>query len=205
MNIQRGKEYADPYAILIAEMMLRRTTATTVARVYPIFMSRFSSLQKLARARVTTIESIITPLGLQKERSKHLRDVANYLVKENDSKVPTTMDELVHLPGIGLYVASAVLNFAFDESVSLVDGNVLHLISRVFGVAFNGPDDPNAWKFMDNFDLNISSKFFYWSIIDLVALICLRRMPRCKICPLSDICNWFTTYVNWISSLDPVF
>ena len=184
---------SSPYSILIAEMMLRRTTAMAVNRVYPVFMKRFKTPEQLARARLPTIESIVTSLGLQRTRSQHLREMASALVKEYDSNIPTNLDELAILPGVGLYVASAVLNFAYSMSVPLVDGNVLHLVSRVFGINFDGPTDERAWEFMDSFNCDSDCRSFYWGIIDLVALLCLRRSPRCSDCPLSGICIWYVT------------
>lgn len=182
---------SDPYSILMAEMMLRRTTAAAVSRVYPNFMNRFNTPKKLAQARITTIESMIVGLGLQKTRAKHLQEVGIRLSKEYNGVVPSSFDELVKLPGVGRYVASAVLNFAFEKSTPLVDGNVLHLLSRVFGIDFVDSYDDTAWKFIETFGPIISSKILYWSIIDLVALICLRQTPRCSNCPISNVCEWY--------------
>ena len=184
----------DPYAILIAEMLLRRTTATAVARVYSLFMSSFQTPQQLAQAELATVESMISSLGLQKTRARHLHKAASALVEVHDCKVPSTLKELVALPGVGFYVASAVLNFAFSNAVPLVDGNVLHLVSRVFGLEFNGSIDINAWNFMGSFNGDVDYKSFYWGIIDLVALVCLRRNPRCDTCPLSTFCNWYKSH-----------
>lgn len=185
----------DPYSILIAEMMLRRTTATAVSRVYSSFMKRFKTPQKLAQAKLTTIESMLASLGLQKTRAKHLQEAAIQLLREYNGVVPTTVDGLTNLPGVGIYVASAVLNFAFGKSEPLVDGNVLHLVSRVFGQEYDGFEDRNAWEFMESFKPDTNCRIFYWSIIDLVALVCLRRIPRCNICPLSGVCMWHTEHV----------
>ncbi|MFW9956004.1 MAG: hypothetical protein ACFFD3_15765, partial [Candidatus Thorarchaeota archaeon] len=87
-------------------------------------------------------------------------------------------------------VASAVLNFAYHIPIPLVDGNTIHLMSRVFGLAFTGPNDDRAWDFIGSFNLGNQSRTFYWGVIDLVALICLRKSPRCNICPLQDVCKW---------------
>lgn len=182
---------SNPYPILIAEMMLRRTTAIAVNRVYSKFMNRFKTPKQLAQARLSTIESMVSNLGLQKIRSRHLKKMAVTLVKEYDSIVPKTLDDLASLPGVGLYVASAVLNFAYLNQTPLVDGNVLHLISRVFSIEFNGPTDKTAWMFMDSFYHDTDCRSFYWGIIDLVALVCLRRSPKCNDCPITGICNWY--------------
>ena len=181
---------SDPYEVLIAEMLLRRTTATAVARVYSTFIRRFERPEQLARARVRTIASVVGTLGLQNLRARHLQQTAAHIVKEFKGSIPDTMEELVNLPGVGAYVASAVLNFAFCLPSPLVDGNTIHLLSRLFDLEFVGPADRNAWNFIASFELGEQNKAFYWGIFYLVAMVCLRRAPRCEICPLHELCMW---------------
>jgi len=180
----------NPYHILIAEMLLRRTTATAVTRVYPNLILRFENPGKLARAGLSTIENQIASLGLQKQRATHLKSTATSIVKDHEGRVPKDFVALSRLPGVGRYVASAVMNFAFGMSLPLVDGNVIHLLSRVFDLHFNGPTDEKAWQFMESFEPNIQHSVFYWSIIDLVAMVCVRSTPRCSTCPLYQLCSW---------------
>jgi A/G-specific adenine glycosylase len=180
----------DPYYVLIAEMLLRRTTATAVSRVYPRFMNRFERPEELARARISTIASMVCTLGLQNVRARHLQHTARYIVKQCNSLIPHDLEKLALLPGVGKYVASAILNFAYHNPVPLVDGNVVHLMSRVFGLTFTGPMDHNAWDFMASFNCGNQSGSFYWGIIDLVATVCLRKSPRCQACPLQEVCAW---------------
>lgn len=180
----------NPFHVLIAEMLLRRTTATAVARIYSDFIYRFDSPDVLARARLSTIEKQVATLGLQKLRAQHLKETARKIVSDYDGKVPENFEQLSSLPGVGRYVASAVLNFAFAKPVPLVDGNVVHLVSRVFNIQFEGPSDDEAWDFMESFGPNTQHSVFYWAIIDLVAMVCIRSSPRCSICPLWQICSW---------------
>ena len=113
------------------------------------------------------------------------------ILKEYDGEIPNSHANLQALPGVGSYTASAVKNFAFRESVSLVDGNVIHFISRVYGIRFAGPTDIKAWEFMSRVGGQQDARL-YWGIIDLVATICLKKNPRCSLCPLSGICDWFS-------------
>lgn len=180
----------EPFRILVAEMLLRRTTATAVARVYPDFIIRFDTPERLARSRVSTIEKQVTTLGLQNLRAQHMKSTASRIVNDFKGTIPNDFEKLSSLPGVGRYVSSAILNFAFGEPVSLVDGNVIHLMSRVFGLKFNGPSDEDAWSFMNSFGLDAQSSAFYWGIIDLVATVCTRKSPRCAICSLNELCTW---------------
>ncbi len=181
----------DPYRVLIAEMLLRRTTATAVSRVYDDFISSFPTVEFLARADVDRIEALIRSLGLQSVRAKHLHESAHLILSEFDGRVPATLAELARLPGLGAYGAAAVVNFAFHQPVPLVDGNVIHLVNRFFGISFAGADDSGAWDFMQRFGGRKQDPHLYWGMIDLVALICLRRQPRCEQCPLRPRCRYF--------------
>lgn len=190
-----GREFpwrntTDPYQILIAEMLLRRTTASAVARVFNDFISRFDTPERLARARESTIARALKSLGLQSVRAKQLKETASLIVKEYQGEIPRPQEVLQSLPGVGLYIASAVRNFAFGEAVPLIDGNVVHFLSRVFGTQFAGPSDIKALEFVAKFG-GLHQAELYWGIIDLVASICLRRIPRCSICPVSITCEWF--------------
>ncbi len=178
----------DPYQVLIAEMLLRRTTARAVSRVYHTLLERFPDAQSLMRARPAEVRSLVASLGLQNLRARHLQETARLIVEQHGGRVPRTRSELESLPGLGRYGAAAVLNFAFQEGVPLVDGNVVHLLRRVFGVDLAGPDDERAWHFMAILGAPDHDPRLYWGIIDLVAEVCLRRRPRCHRCPLAEMC-----------------
>jgi A/G-specific adenine glycosylase len=181
------------FHILLAEILLRRTTATAVSRVYPSFVNRFNEPGNLARARPHTLEKKVSSLGLQSVRTRHLREVAKRIVLEHNGTVPQEEAALRALPGVGRYVSAAVRNFAFGIAEPMVDGNVVHLMNRVFSTDFTGPDDSRAWLFMGQFGGRNQQKQLYWGIIDLVAAVCLRRNPRCHQCPLNEYCDSLRT------------
>lgn len=192
---QHGRDFpwrhtVEPYPILIAEILLRRTTASAVSRVYPDFINRFDTPECLATTRQSTIARALTSLGLQTIRAKQLKKMAMVIVHDHNGKIPRSHEELQSLPGVGRYIASAVRNFAFGERTPLVDGNVVHFFSRVFGVQFSGPTDEKAWEFAQRFGRPHESEL-YWGIIDHVGTVCLRRNPRCVSCTVSGMCHWF--------------
>ncbi|MGD9396320.1 MAG: hypothetical protein PVJ05_07820 [Candidatus Thorarchaeota archaeon] len=194
---QHGRDFpwrntTDPYQILIAETLLRRTTASAVARVFNDFLSRFDTLERLARSRESTIARALVSLGLHSLRAKQLKKTASLIIKEYNGKIPRSYETLLSLPGVGQYIASAVRNFAFGDAVPLIDGNMIHFLSRVYGTQFTGPTDKNASEFVAQFGGSHQAEL-YWGIIDLVATICLRQSPRCSICPVSITCEWFET------------
>jgi A/G-specific adenine glycosylase len=182
----------DPFQILVAEMLLRRTTASAVSRVFGEFITRFDTPLCLSRARESTIAKALASLGLQTVRARQFKKAFMLISKEYDCEIPRSYDVLKSLPGVGRYIATAVMNFAYDEAVPLVDGNVIHLLSRVFGTSFVGPSDTQAWDFVSQFGGSHEPEL-YWGIIDLVSMVCLRKKPRCSFCPLSDVCDWYST------------
>ncbi|MFQ5833730.1 MAG: hypothetical protein ACE5H4_13565 [Candidatus Thorarchaeota archaeon] len=180
----------NPFQILIAEMLLRRTTATAVARVYPEFMQRFANLEQLAGARKSTIERSLSSVGLQSVRASHMQQMAKRLLKDYHGIVPRDLAALESLPGVGRYGAAAVMNFAFAAPEAMVDGNVIHLMNRLFTLGVTDPNTKPIWEFMRHFG-GSQDKRLYWGIIDLVATICLRKIPRCHDCPLSKYCDFY--------------
>jgi A/G-specific adenine glycosylase len=201
---RHGREFPwrhseNPFHILLAEILLRRTTAAAVARVYPSFVRRFNEPEDLASARLHTLETKVSSLGLQSVRARHLREAAKRILLEHNGAVPQEDAALRALSGVGRYVSAAVRNFAFGIADPMVDGNVVHLMNRVFSTGFTGPNDATAWLFMGQFGGRNQQKQLYWGIIDLVAAVCLRRSPRCSQCPLNEYCDFLRT----IPSPDP--
>jgi len=182
----------NPFHILVAEMLLRRTTASAVARIYDDFLSRFSNPMLLKRARLSTIERMVSTLGLQSVRAKHLHETASILVRDYEGQVPQDVAVLESLPGVGRYAAAAIANFAFECPEAMVDGNVLHLMNRVFSLDIALPTEERIWRFMTRFGGAKQDSRLYWGIIDIAALICLRKNPRCQTCPLLLNCSYPT-------------
>ncbi len=184
------RETSNPYEIVIAEMMLRRTTAAAVSRVYPEFIKKYPDIESLSFADEHEIKQTVQSLGLQNQRSKHLQGMARYLLKEFNGDITTAKKDLLSLPGVGRYVASAVRSFAFGESTHMVDGNIVHLLQRILGLSFSGANDKDAWTTMKELGSPHQDKRLYWGIIDLVAITCLRTKPRCSECPLEQLCEF---------------
>ncbi|MFW9910397.1 MAG: hypothetical protein ACFFEF_17715 [Candidatus Thorarchaeota archaeon] len=191
-----GREYpwratSNPFHILVAEVFLRRTTAAAVMRAYPDFLERFPDAHTLSEASISEIRKYVEALGLQAQRSKHLHELATKIVNDFDGVVPTNKESLLALPGIGRYLAAAIRNFAFGQPEHMVDGNIVHLINRLFGLQLSGAEDMQAWQFVRVLGGQQQDKQFYWGMIDLVALRCLRKNPRCTQCPVHRYCSFF--------------
>ncbi|KAF1083758.1 A/G-specific adenine glycosylase [Sporotomaculum syntrophicum] len=179
------------YESLIAELLLRKTTASQVLKVYPEFLCAFPRPEKLLESPTSSLENIIKPLGLYKQRVKVLTDIARVLVTKG---LPRSLDEIRELPHVGIYIPNAIACFCLGERVPVIDTNVSRIYSRFFGL--NGPRDVRRNKEVQNlaWQLLPESGFveFNYALLDFGALVCKGRgKPRCGNCPVNTRCQLF--------------
>src|SRR6266705_6437440 len=126
----------DPYRVLVSEFMLQQTQVSRVAEFYPRFLERFPDLDTLARAPARQVREAWDGLGYY-ARARNLHALARQVAGrgaagEGAAKLPEDPEELIKLPGVGLYTAGAVASFAYEKPVPAVDTNVARVIRRVF-------------------------------------------------------------------------
>jgi len=139
---KRGRTYPwrttkDPYKILIAEIMLRRTRADQVLPVYEKFVNRYPTVRSLSEGNKEEIEKLTYSLGLN-WRNQRFRDLAQLIISIYQGKIPKNRDELKKLPGVGEYVAGVFLSSAYNQKEWIVDTNVVRVFSRFFGIGIKG-------------------------------------------------------------------
>jgi len=176
----------DPYRILVAEKLLQQTTYGHVLKVYDVFFEKFPNIQSLAKAEASDIEATIRRIGFHRQRSKQFKELASVVLSEYNGAIPSKKEDLLSLNGIGDYVASAVLCFAFNKDVPIVDMNVRRVVGRYFG--WEKMKDPEIKKRLSSVMPKGKAKHFNWGIIDFSSLICSRK-PKCQKCFLSDFCS----------------
>ena len=125
-----------PYQILVAEILLKRTTATAVSRLYEVFLEKYPTLQRLANSNETQLAKDLAPIGLHNQRARAAIQLGQYLVKQESGSVPDTLERLLKVPGLGQYSARAILTFSYNVPVAVVDGNVRRILTRVFHDTF---------------------------------------------------------------------
>jgi len=194
---EKGREFPwrdteDPYKILIAEMMLQKTSANQVLPVYESFIERYPDPEKLSRAKKKKIKKIVKPLGLQGVRSERLKKMGIILAHSNESRVPEEKEKLLELPGVGEYISNAVLCTAFNKERFMFDSNFGRVIGRFFEGEKSYPlKEETKEKLKEKIEKS-SLKEFNLGIIDLGALICLPKKPKCQECPLRKECRYRT-------------
>ncbi len=201
---QHGDSYlpwrraGDPWCVLIASLLLRKTTTKQVAEVYDKFIKTFPSPESLARAREEDVEELIRPLGMERERAKLLVRLARELVEKYRGRVPCEERELKQLPGVGDYASAEVLLVACNKPKPLLDRNMIRILERVFGVKSSKKrphTDPALWKFAESLvppDPE-EAKEFNFGVLDFARKICRARNPLCNKCPLKGICLYYAS------------
>lgn len=182
----------NPYKVLTAELLLQKTDATKVLPVFKKFSSHWPSPQTLSKARISSISKVIKPLGLRYKAGR-LKALASVLAADG-GRVPGKEEVLLKLSGVGRYIASSVLCFAFNEPRAVVDTNVIRILSRFFGlhsVKARPREDRFLWEFAQSLVPVRKSKEYNWGLLDFGALVCRSRDPHCSECMLKNNCHYF--------------
>jgi len=184
------RETCDPFRVLIAEMMLRRTKADQVKKVYERLFTEYSDIGAMANAQNKKLERILYPLGL-KWRLPSFGLVARELRKKYQYQVPETKEELTTLPGVGEYVAGAVLSIAYGKKEWIVDSNIVRLFRRYFGIKTSkeGRRDKHVIEIAKIYASGRKPRKANLGILDFTALICIPRRPHCEKCPVNRKCR----------------
>src|SRR5579871_3718068 len=168
----------DPYAILVAEVMLQQTQVDRVIPKWHAWLERFPSLADLARASRADAIRAWQGLGYNR-RAVRLHAIAMQTVNEFGGELPRSVDGLLRLAGVGRYTAGAVACFAYEQPVAMVDTNVRRVLSRVFGVA------PAQVEAMAQSVIPSDSAWAWGqALMDLGATVCRASQPLCLVCPL---------------------
>jgi A/G-specific adenine glycosylase len=186
------KESASCYQQVIAEALLQRTRAEMVARVFVAFVRRFPSWRTLAAARRTDLTIFLKPLGLWKRRAASIQKLSKEMARRH-GRFPRTRDEIEKLPGVGQYIANAVLLFCYDQPEPLVDVNMARVLERFFGPRKLADIryDPYLQELAHGVIPQRRAKEFNWAVLDLAALVCRTRQPLCTTCILRMRCLFF--------------
>lgn len=181
----------DPYRIWISEIMLQQTTTTAVIPYFERFVTQFPNLQSLAKAKAAVVVEAWAGLGYY-SRARNLHKAASLLYAMD--RFPRSHVQLAELPGFGPYTSRSVASLAFDESVGVVDGNTIRVLSRVEGHDWEwwrGKVRVKIQARADAWVLDVSSYEMNQALMELGRTICTSKSPSCLLCPLSSFCKSF--------------
>jgi len=203
----------DPYAVWVSEIMLQQTQVKTVIPYWERWLRELPTVEAVARASPDKVHKLWEGLGYY-TRARNLQQAARQIVEKHGRKFPEHFDDVLALPGIGRYTAGAICSIAFNQPTPILDGNVIRVLTRVFGIAANPKEkETNArlWKLAEKLVVRAktqrrkrktqnnlaelaplreenSCSFLNQSLMELGALICTPRNPQCVVCPVNRLC-----------------
>jgi A/G-specific adenine glycosylase len=182
----------DPYQVLVSEVMLQQTQVTRVRDYYPRFLERFPDVASLAAAPARAVREAWDGLGYY-ARARNLHALAKQVTRRHDGTLPDKPEELIELPGVGRYTAGAVASFAYERPVPAVDTNVSRVLRRVFWgrATGNGQRESDVWQLAATLVPKDGKRAwkFNQAVMELGALVCVARKPKCGECPVRSGCK----------------
>ena len=186
------RKTSDPYHILVSEIMLQQTQVDRVLPKYREWLDKYPSLEALAAAPDHEVDQAWYPLGYN-VRPRRLQTIARESVTQYGGRLPEDQETLLSFKGIGAYTAGAIRSLAFGERAAILDTNVARVLFRTFV----GKGDPKAhamkrhlWAVSEALVPNRDVFDFNQALMDLGAMVCVARKPRCLVCPMAKDCTW---------------
>ena len=180
-----------PYEIMVAELLLKRTTAAAADHLYEEFLRKYPNIDALAQATEEELAQDFNSVGLYTQRAKAVAKLSEHLIEYEAGSTPHSLDRLSKVPGLGSYSARAVLSFGYGKPEAVVDSNVVRVLRRVFYQSM--PERPTEKLFQELADAVLpknTHREFNFAMLDLGALVCRYVRPRCNLCPLVSICDY---------------
>ena len=182
----KGGAHSDPYAVWISEIMLQQTTVQTVRDYFVRWMKRFPDIKTLSAANIGEVLLMWQGLGYY-TRARKIHECANVLIRIYNGKIPPDREKLLKLPGIGPYTASSICCFAFNLPETVVDGNVIRVISRLYGITYV-PTKEEIYALARPLTPKKQGADYASAIMDLGATVCTPDNPKCSLCPWKKHC-----------------
>ena len=181
----------DPYHVLVSEFMLQQTTVATVTPRFEAWMHLFPSLANLASAKEESVLAAWQGLGYY-SRARRLHAASRAIEERHGGTIPMSSNELLTLPGIGDYTASAIMAFAHNQPAIVLDTNVARVIARWSNLSISidtAVGKKSLKETARGFFQSSGSRAVASALMDLGAILCTARQPRCAECPLKKSCK----------------
>ena len=182
----KGGAHPDAYAVWISEIMLQQTTVQTVLGYFARWMKRFPTLQALAAADLDEVLRQWQGLGYY-ARARKLYQCAQVVCAQHGGAFPHDREALLALPGIGPYTASSLCAFAFNQPETVVDGNVIRVLARYYGLE-GEVDRERIYPLAQKLTPKSAPADYASAIMDLGATVCRPVAPDCPACPWQENC-----------------
>jgi A/G-specific adenine glycosylase len=182
---------SDPWGVLVSEIMLQQTPVARVLPIYIQWMKRWPTAASLAQATPAEVITAWGRLGYPR-RALRLHECAKVITTQHNGVVPSSEIELRKLPGVGEYTSAALIAFAFGGRSLVLDINIRRLFSRVIDGVETPKAAPTKSERVEREKLIPEKSAEIWAAatMELGAVICTAKKPKCGVCPLADQCKW---------------
>ncbi|MBU1094765.1 MAG: A/G-specific adenine glycosylase [Firmicutes bacterium] len=188
------RETKNPYIIWISEIMLQQTQVESVLPFFVRFIKKYPTVKDLAFTEEETLQKDVEGLGYYRRfRNMHL--AAKKIMSDYQGIFPNKYKELIELPGIGKYTAGAIMSIAYNMPFSALDGNVIRVLSRYLGISDDMRLEKNRKKLdlINQENIECATPYIYTqAMMELGALICKPKNPKCDMCPIQEHCFAYT-------------
>jgi A/G-specific adenine glycosylase len=185
------RETEDPYRIWVSEVMLQQTRVDTATPYYRRFFSYFPTVRTLAEATPDRVLKAWEGMGYY-SRARNLHKAAGILLREHGGRLPSSVDELTTLPGVGKSTAGAIAAIAFRQDVPILDSNVKRVVARLHAVREDSRSpavERSLWEYSRRMILPGRGRETALALMDLGSMVCTPRNPRCPACPFAPWCE----------------
>lgn len=187
--------YENPYQLLVAVILSAQCTDKRVNLTTPSIFKQFPTPEKLAEADFDDVFSLIRSISYPNNKAKHLIGMAQMLVKDFGSEVPSTIDELVKMPGVGRKTANVIASVVFNQPAMAVDTHVFRVSARL-GLTLNAKNPKQAEdQLMKFIPEQYVARAHHWLILH-GRYVCLARNPKCPECKISHFCKSYKKLVS---------
>jgi A/G-specific adenine glycosylase len=184
----------DPFLVMVSEFFLQQTKSEDAVAPYNDVVGKYRNVLELADADILFLRGIFRKLGLV-YRAERLVSAARFIMSEFGGEIPDSLEKLISIPGIGPYSANAVLCFGFGKKSGIADANIIRIYSRLFSMKFRTSRpryDKGLWKLANDVLPEDRYADFNYALLDLGKLICTSKNPKCTICPLNEMCSYYS-------------
>lgn len=182
--------YSNPFHLLIAVILSAQCTDKRVNLITPPLFNKYKTPESLAKASYADVYEYIKSCSYPNNKSKHLVEMAKTLVTEFNGKVPSDVDLLQKIPGVGRKTANVIASVAFNKPAMAVDTHVFRVSARI-GLTTNANNPLQTEKqLVQYFPADIIPLAHHWLILH-GRYVCMARKPKCDSCGITDICNYY--------------
>lgn len=184
------QEDGDPFKILIGTILSARTRDEVTTAVIKGLFSRFKNPDELSRANLSDIKKLIQKIGFYNVKASRLKEVSQLIIKKYNGEVPSNLNDLLTLPGVGRKTANCVLVYGFKKAAIPVDIHVHRISNRIGIVNTKNPEETE-----NVLQKSIDKK--YWirvneTFVTFGQNICLPIKPKCNVCQLTKMCKYYS-------------